>query len=129
MMIYLNKHNLKSMFKLINIDNIPPPEGIDIVPIIIDSDMIQPLKGKAVFEYLLNVKYFDNETNNIDYVKLIPTNPIIQQDSKAVNSEIHNLEINKYIFEHTEFTNTNLPITKPKVLNKKLSTLRKLKNK
>jgi hypothetical protein len=49
-MAYLDKHNIKSMFKLICIDNVDPPEYIDIVPTIIDSELNQPLKGKKAFE-------------------------------------------------------------------------------
>jgi hypothetical protein len=57
MMVYLDKHNIKSMFKLVNIDTINYPKEIDTVPTIIDTELLQPLKGKKAFEYLLNIKY------------------------------------------------------------------------
>jgi len=62
MMIYLDKHYYKYMFKLINIDYIDRPN--EIVPTIVDTELIQPLIGKKAFEYLLNIKYFNYHTNN-----------------------------------------------------------------
>ena len=66
---YLDKYNIKTLFKLINIDKSKAPIEIDIVPTIIDTELNQPLKGKKAFEYLLHVKYFNNPTNNIEYIK------------------------------------------------------------
>jgi len=91
---YLEKHNIKSLFKLINIDKTQPPKEIDIVPTIIDSELNQPLKGKKAFEYLLHVKYFNNPTNNIDYIKELPINPDIKEDDKAIKLDTIDLEIN-----------------------------------
>jgi hypothetical protein len=91
---YLEKHNIKYLFKLVNIDKTQPPKDIDIVPTIIDSELNQPLKGKKAFEYLLHVKYFNNPTNNIDCIKELPINPIIKEDEKALKSDIIDLEIN-----------------------------------
>ncbi len=82
------------MFKLINIDKVTAPKDIDIVPTIIDTELNQPLKGKKAFEYLLNIKYFNNPTNNVDYIKDIPANPNIPEDEKAVKSKTLNLVIN-----------------------------------
>jgi hypothetical protein len=93
LLLYLEKYNIKSLFKLINIDDTPAPPGIDCVPSIIDTELIQPLKGKAVFEYLLNLKYFNNPTNNIEYIKELPANPIIIEDDKALKDNNNNLEI------------------------------------
>lgn len=92
---YLDKYNIKFMFNLINIDNSEAPKDIDIVPTIIDTELNQPLKGKKVFEYLLNLKYFNNPTNNIDYIKDLPVNPSIQEDEKAIKNQSLNLEINQ----------------------------------
>jgi hypothetical protein len=94
LLAYLDKHNIKSLFKLICIDNIEPPKEIDIVPTIIDDMLNQPLKGKKAFEYLLNLKYFNNPTNNIELVKDIPSNPDIPEDEKAQKDlNTTNLEI------------------------------------
>ena len=127
MMTYLDKHNIKPMFKLINIDNIDPPKEIDIVPTIVDTELIRPLTGKKAFEYLLNIKYFNNPTNNIDYIKDLPVNPIIPEDDKALNDTTLNLEINKntIILEQE----TKDIIVKNNIPNKKLLTLLKLKRK
>ncbi len=93
LLAYLEKYNIKPLFKLINIDKTQAPKEIDIVPTIIDTELNQPLKGKKAFEYLLNVKYFNNPTNNIDYIKELPPNPEIPEDEKAVKSESINLNL------------------------------------
>jgi len=90
---YLEKNNIKSLFKLINIDKTQAPKEIDIVPTIIDTELNQPLKGKKAFEYLLHVKYFNNPTNNIEYVKELPPKPEIPEDVLAVKSETINLNL------------------------------------
>ncbi len=83
---------------MINIDVTEAPKEIDIVPTIIDTELNQPLKGKKAFEYLLNIKYFNNPTNNVDLVKLLPTNPNIKEYEKAYDKNVEkvsgNLEIN-----------------------------------
>ena len=94
LLAYLDKYGIKSLFKLVNIDKVTAPKDIDIVPTIIDTELNQPLKGKKAFEYLLNIKYFNNPTNNIDYIKDIPINPNIPEDDKAIKSKTLNLEIN-----------------------------------
>ncbi len=94
LLAYLDKYSIKSLFKLVNIDKVTAPKDIDIVPTIIDTELNQPLKGKKAFEYLLNIKYFNNPTNNVDYVKDIPANPNIPEDEKAVKSKTLNLVIN-----------------------------------
>ena len=127
MMIYLDKHNIKSMFRLVNIDNIDCPKEIDIVPTIVDTEITQPLKGKKAFEYLLNIKYFNNPTNNIEYIKDLPDNPVIPEDDKANSSNTLNLEITKNNIQF-ESEKDNNPI-KNNIPNKKLSTLLKLKKK
>lgn len=101
---YLDKYNIKSMFNLINIDITEVSKDIDMVPTIIDTELNQPLKGKKVFEYLINLKYFNNPTNNIDYIKDLPSNPTIQEDEKANTNQNINLEINP---------NINLDIKQP----------------
>ena len=95
LLAYMDKYNINSLFKLINIDKSTAPKDIDIVPTIIDTELNQPLKGKKAFEYLFNIKYFNNPTNNIDYIKEIPANPNIPEDEKAIKSKSLNLEINQ----------------------------------
>jgi hypothetical protein len=99
LLAYLDKNNIKKLFKLVNIDKTKVPDNIDVVPTIIDTLLNQPMKGKKAFEYLLNLKFFNNPTNNIEYVKELPPNPNIQEDEKADKSNILNLEL--------ETTNTN----------------------
>ena len=99
---YINKNNLIQLFKLINIDNTKNiPSNIDSVPTIIDTDLNQYLKSKKVFEYIVNIKYFNNPTNNIEYVKLLPNNPLIIEDNKAYDEFINSLELdNKPIYNN-----------------------------
>jgi hypothetical protein len=92
---YMEKYSITSLFKLINIDRTTPPNDIDIVPTIIDTELNQPLKGKKAFEYLFNIKYFNNPTNNVEIVKEIPPNPHIPEDEKANKTKSLNLELNE----------------------------------
>ena len=131
MMIYLDKHNIKSIFKLVNIDNIDPPKEIDIVPTIVDTELTQPLKGKKAFEYLLNIKYFNNPTNNVEYIKDLPNNPVIPEDEKALLNNTINLEIDNTILQLEPEKEIKEPPNHStrNISNKKLSTLLKLKKK
>lgn len=76
---YIKKNNYNSLL-LINIDNNDYPNEITIVPSLIDTELNQPLEGKKVFEYIINSKYFNNPTNNINNKSI---NPIIVEDNKA----------------------------------------------
>jgi len=81
---YIEKNNLKDFFKMINIDttnNIP--KNITIVPTIIDTTIEAPLEGKKAFEYVINQKYFNHPTNNVDFIKNGVPKPTIEEDSKA----------------------------------------------
>lgn len=90
---YLEKNNIINQFKLIDINKNEKPKEVDVVPTIIDSDLNQPQKGKQAFEYLLNIKYFNNPTNNIEYIKNIPPNPKIENDKLALMHKSDGLEI------------------------------------
>jgi hypothetical protein len=83
---YLNKNNLNEYFNMINIDKINQiPDNITIVPTIIDTTIEAPLEGKKAFEYVINQKYFNRPTNNIDYwINNGIPKPNIEEDSKAV---------------------------------------------
>ncbi len=107
LLAYLDKYNIKNIFKLVNIDVTEAPKDIDIVPTIIDTELNQPLKGKKAFEYLLNIKYFNNPTNNIEYIKELPPNPDIQEDDKAIKSKTINLEIDNSNTNKTNISNDN----------------------
>jgi thiol-disulfide isomerase/thioredoxin len=87
---YLKKNNLEKQFKMLNIDietNIP--DNITIVPTIIDEIIEAPLEGKKAFEYVINQKYFNHPTNNINLWinKTIPK-PVIEEDSKAFDGDV-----------------------------------------
>ena len=90
---YLEKNNIINQFKLIDINKNEKPKEVDVIPTIIDSDLNQPQKGKQAFEYLLNIKYFNNPTNNVEYVKNIPPNPKIENDKLASIHKSDGLEI------------------------------------
>lgn len=94
LLAYLEKNNITNLFKLVNIDKTNVPKDIDVVPSILDTELNQPMKGKKAFEYLLNLKYFNNPTNNVDYIKELPANPNIPEDDKAIKSKTLNLELN-----------------------------------
>lgn len=120
MLTYLENNNIKSFFKLVNIDQNSYPPDIDMVPTIIDTELNQPMKGKKAFEYLLNIKYFNNPTNNIEYNKNIIPRPNIPEDDKAIKVKNSNLEL---VNENSTIKNESINY------NKKLAILMKLKNK
>ena len=66
--------------------NTPEKENITIVPTIIDPSIEAPLEGKKAFEYVVNHKYFNHPTNNINFwVKNPPPKPTIEEDKKALD--------------------------------------------
>ena len=87
---YISTNNLSDFFKLINIDTLSTiPDNISIVPTIIDSTIEAPLEGKKAFEFVVNHKYFNHPTNNVDYwVNYPPPKPIIDEDKKALDKSV-----------------------------------------
>ena len=83
---YINNNNINHLFKIINIDNNKYPKEITVVPSIIDTNLNQILKGEQVFNYIKNIKYFNNSTNNI-YNLVNINNPDIKEDDKALNKD------------------------------------------
>jgi hypothetical protein len=84
---YIKNNNLTDFFKLVNIDLLDTiPENINIVPTIIDSNIEAPLDGKKAFEYVINHKFFNYPTNNIDFWVNSPIpKPTIEEDNKALD--------------------------------------------
>jgi len=109
LLAYLDKNNIKNLFKLVNIDKTDVPNNIDTVPSIVDTELNQPMKGKKAFEYLLNLKFFNNPTNNVEYIKELPPNPNIPEDDKAVKSKTLNLELD---YTNINTSSTDLFMTK-----------------
>jgi glutaredoxin-related protein len=87
---YINTNNLKDFFKFIDIDNLNTiPENIKLVPTIIDSNIEAPLEGKKAFEYVVNHKYFNHPTNNVDFWVNSPLpKPQIDEDTKALDKSL-----------------------------------------
>jgi hypothetical protein len=111
MLNFLEKYNLTNNFKLIDIDTSENtiPKEITVVPTIIDSSIDKPLKSKEAFEYLLNLKYFNIKTNNIEYKKHIPENPTIIEDKLASNHLYTNIyELSKEKSKTTELTESEI---------------------
>jgi len=82
-LLYLEKSNSIDQFKLICVDNQKLPSDIKIVPTIIDMNLNEVMEGKKAFEYLQNIKYFNNPTNNIENAAKLPENPKIEEDKLA----------------------------------------------
>lgn len=75
---YIDKNNIADFFKMICIDrtnNIP--KHITLIPTIIDTTIEAPFEGKKAFEYVINQKYFNHPTNNLEYIK-----PYMNKDGK-----------------------------------------------
>ena len=45
------------------------------------------MEGKKAFEYVINQKYFNHPTNNIDYIKNGVPKPTIEEDQKAISAK------------------------------------------
>ena len=55
---YINKNNLNSYFKFINVDTLNTiPDNINVFPTIIDTTIEAPLEGNKAFEFIVNQKY------------------------------------------------------------------------
>lgn len=89
---YINKNNLVQYFKMICIDEKTAkiPKHITIVPTVIDTTIESPMEGKRAFEYVINQKYFNHPTNNIEYTKNGIPIPTIEEDMKAGSSKSGN---------------------------------------
>jgi hypothetical protein len=89
---YINKNNLGQYFKMICIDEKTAkiPKHITIVPTVIDTTIESPMEGKRAFEYVINQKYFNHPTNNIEYTKNGIPIPTIEEDMKAGSSKSGN---------------------------------------
>jgi hypothetical protein len=118
---YLDIINFKLLYKIININddnssneysNIISIINDNILPVLIDTELNQPIKGNIVYEYLKNQKFFNISTNNIE--NIIPNNPIINEDMKAYahnqnllsisnNEEIDNIKNNQEITNINKF--------------------------
>ena len=127
---YLNTIDYKLIFKLINIDenfennkikelflsiiekkfsNISDELINELnMPILINPNLNQILKGDDAFKYISNIKYFNISTNNIK--SIIPDNPIINNDDKALNKD-NNISL---IIEEPKNNNTSLIIEEQK---------------
>ena len=86
---YIERNKLNEYFKMICIDdNLKKiPKNIKQVPTIIDTDIEAPLEGKKAFEYVINQKYFNHPTNNVEFTKNGIPKPTIEEDSKANTSK------------------------------------------
>jgi len=119
-LLYLEKNNIKDVFKMINVDNIKLPDDIKVVPTIIDTDLNEVMEGKKAFEYLSNIKYFNNPTNNIDYISKLPENPKIEEDKLASKIKIGlelkdvNMDVPQQITPKIEIK-SNIVETKPPI--------------
>ena len=112
---YIKNNNLIDFFKLVDIDLLQNiPENINIVPTIIDSNIEAPLDGKKAFEYVINHKFFNHPTNNIDFWVNSPIpKPSIEEDNKALDKS--KLNFFASLDDDNKINNNNLT-------NNKLST-------
>lgn len=118
---YIKNNNLTDFFKLVDIDLLDTiPENINIVPTIIDSNIEAPLDGKKAFEYVINHKFFNYPTNNVDFWVNSPIpKPTIEEDNKALDKS--KLTFFATLDDDNKVSNTSSNITNnkpsPKVSN------------
>ncbi|NBY41515.1 MAG: hypothetical protein EBQ66_11725 [Flavobacteriia bacterium] len=119
---YLEKNNLKKNFNFINIDRLAKiPDHITMVPTIIDPKVEAPLEGKKAFEHIINQKYFDHPTNNIEYwINNSIPKPIIEEDSKAI--ERHNFGFANFDEQQEKKETTKIDVKS--VVNNKVSIIK-----
>ena len=80
----MKNKNIDTLFKKVCIDNNPIPDNIERVPTILDTNANSLIMGKQVFEYILNLQYFNRKTNNINnWINNIIPRPNITNDQKA----------------------------------------------
>ncbi len=105
---YLKKNDLEKYFKMLDIDTLRTiPTNITIVPTIIDDTIEAPLEGKKAFEYIINQKFFNHPTNNIDFwINSNIPKPDIEEDKKAIDK--HNFN----------FASIDMDINTPNNINK-----------
>jgi len=112
----VKENNLLQLFKLINID-INKNDKIKITPTILDTELIKPMEGLDTFNYVNNLKYFNNPTFNIELLKIIPPNPIIPENELAIENETTDLKISK--------TSDDIPKEKPSQKHSILAQIRR----
>ena len=97
------------------------------MPTIIDTEIEAPFEGKNAFEYIINQKYFNYPTNNIEYwINNNIPKPLIEEDKKAID---------KHYFNFSAFDTENINIPPPQsptpviIKDKKTLALMKLRKK
>jgi len=122
---YIKTNNLIEFFKMINIDELTNiPDNITIVPTIIDSTIEAPLEGKKAFEFVLNHKFFNYPTNNIEFWVNNPIpKPIIEEDNKALDKT----KLSFFNLDEDLKKNNNIINNNQCVINKKTAALLKLR--
>jgi hypothetical protein len=110
---------------MINIDELTNiPDNITIVPTIIDSTIEAPLEGKKAFEFVLNHKFFNYPTNNIEFWVNNPIpKPIIEEDNKALDKT----KLSFFNLDEDLKKNNNIINNNQCVINKKTAALLKLR--
>jgi hypothetical protein len=69
LLIAIKSANLSNL-KLVNIDfQIYPKDLVSSVPTLIGEDIIKPLVGKEVFQWVNNQRFFNSSSNNINLSK------------------------------------------------------------
>jgi arsenate reductase-like glutaredoxin family protein len=105
LLLFLEQNNI-NIFKKVNIETEKIPNIIKKVPSIIDPELNQPLEGNKVLEYVINMKYFNNQTNNIECIKEPLPNPNIPIYEKSYSNKINNLNLKNK--NSTSIDNTSL---------------------
>jgi len=85
--------------ELINIDKDPYPNEVKSVPTLIESNLLNPLIGKKVFEWVENQKYFNQKSNNINLSKniILPKNSDLLKEQKENTKKLQYCNINDSI--------------------------------
>lgn len=119
----IKKENKLSNFKLICVDiNKNIPANIQKVPTLIVKNLNAPLEGNAAFNWVKTVSKFNEQTNNIKYVK--KNNDILVKKSifKGINkNDSSNMSDNYAFIENKDIVKKNMFYIKnknQKIINK-----------
>jgi hypothetical protein len=84
---------------LINIDKESYPNQIKSVPTLIDSNLLSPLVGKKVFDWIENQKFFYQKSNNINVSKniILPKNSDLLKEQKENVKQLQYCNINESV--------------------------------
>ena len=103
----IKSENLFDMCQLVSIEQKDKiPISIKTVPTIIAKELNKPLSGKDAFDWIHNIKFFNQTTNNVNKLNII--NPDIKPDDLSYNKLETSTISDKYTNISDEYIKKNM---------------------